>query len=327
VTAARLPASRGLEAAPDGAARRPARWTEVRVSVASEAGEAVAEILRELRGGGLIEDPAGRGRAAFRCYLPPSRLLRATLAAVRARIRALPRYGLAPGRVAVTHRRVAARRWATAWRRHARTVRVGRVVIRPTWIRAARRPGDVVVAIDPGMAFGTGMHASTRLALRGLLAALGRRPGATVFDVGTGSGVLAVAAAALGARGVWAVDSDPVATAAARANVRANGCARRVRVAGGSGIGAAPGRADVIVANIVADTIVDLLPDAARALEPGGVFVGSGIVAGRTRAVLRAAREAGFRRRAVLRDGDWRAVVLSATPRSGSPGSAARRSR
>jgi ribosomal protein L11 methyltransferase len=316
--------------APAAAVSAAARWTEVRVSCAAEAAEAVAEILRDLRGGGLIEDPARAGRAAFRCYLPPSRVLRATLRALRARIRALPRYGLDPGRVTVTPRRVAGRGWATAWRKYARSVRVGRIVIRPTWIRERRRPGDVVVSIDPGMAFGTGMHASTRLALRGLITALDRRPGAAVFDVGTGSGVLAVAAAALGARRVWAVDNDPVATAAARANVRLNACGGRVRIAGGTGLGTARSRAGVIVANIVADTIVALLPSAARALEPGGLFVGSGIVAGRTTAVLRAARRAGFRRRAVLREGDWRAVVLerpSATPRSCWRASAARRSR
>jgi ribosomal protein L11 methylase PrmA len=215
--------------APAAAVSAAARWTEVRVSCAAEAAESVAEILRDLRGGGLIEDPARAGRAAFRCYLPPSRVLRATLRALRARIRALPRYGLDPGRVTVTPRRVAGRGWATAWRKYARSVRVGRIVIRPTWIRERRRPGDVVVSIDPGMAFGTGMHASTRLALRGLITALDRRPGAAVFDVGTGSGVLAVAAAALGARRVWAVDNDPVATAAARANVRPGAHCRRHR--------------------------------------------------------------------------------------------------
>ncbi|HEV2283631.1 MAG TPA: 50S ribosomal protein L11 methyltransferase [bacterium] len=299
----------------------------MRVTVSTEAAEAVGEILRDLRGGGLVEERPAPGRVRFRSYLPPSRLLRPALRAVRVRIRGLRGYGLEPGRVSIGHRRVRARRWATAWRVHAKAVRVGRLLIRPSWVRAAPRPRDRVVAIDPGMAFGTGMHASTRLALRGLGRALARRRGAAVFDVGTGSGILAIAAAALGAAAVWAVDSDPVATAAARANARLNGCARRVRVADGSGMGAAPGRADVIVANIVADTIVELLPDARARLAPGGLFIGSGIVAGRVRSVLRAARAAGFQASAVLREGDWRAVLLSARPRSGSPASAVRRTR
>lgn len=302
-------------------------WVEVRVEVSAGAAEAVAEILSELRGGGLVEERPAPGRVRFRCYLPPSRLLSATLRAVRTRILALRRYGLAPGRVTVARRRVRGRRWATAWRAHATPIRVGRLLIRPSWIRAAPRRGDVVVAIDPGMAFGTGMHASTRLALRALARALGRRSGAAVIDVGTGSGILAIAAAALGARSVWAVDSDPIATAAARANTRLNGWTKRVRVADGAGLGGAPARADVIVANIVADAVVDLLPDARARLGPDGVLIGSGIVTGRVRAVQRAARTAGLRTRAVLREGDWRAVVLSATPRSGSPASAARRTR
>jgi ribosomal protein L11 methyltransferase len=306
----------------------PRTWIEVRAAVAAEASEAAGEILRDLRGGGLVEEPLGTAppRVRFRCYLPPSRLLRQTLAAVRARLRALPAYGLDPGRVTVTSRRVSARPWATAWRAHARPVRVGRLLIRPTWIRAAARPGDVVVAIDPGMAFGTGAHASTRLALRVLIGALRARPGAAVMDVGTGSGILAIAAARLGAGTVQAVDCDPIAVAAARANVRLNGCARRVRVAEGSGLGVLRGPAGVIVANIVADTIVGLLPDAAAHLEAGGVFIGSGIVAGRLGAVLRAARAAGLYRQEILRDGDWRAVVLSnARRRSGLRGSAGRR--
>jgi ribosomal protein L11 methyltransferase len=302
----------------------------VRVAVSVVAAEAAAEILRDLRGGGLVEEhlPTTPPRVQFRCYLPPSRLLRQMLAAVRDRLRALAAYGLDPGRVTVTARRIPGRRWAAAWRAHAKPVRIGRLLIRPTWIRAAPRPGDLVIALDPGMAFGTGAHASTRLALRALIHALGPRAGTAVMDVGTGSGILALAAARLGAGTVQAVDCDPIAVAAARANVRLNGCARRVRVVEGSGLGVLRGRAGVIVANIVADTIVALLPDAAARLEPGAVFIGSGIVAGPSvGAVLRAARAAGLERREVLRDGDWRAVVLSARPRSGLRSSAGRRSR
>ena len=316
-----------LDSSGDGPLAAPRAWIEVRVALAAEAAEAVSEILGELRPGGLIEERPAAGRVRFCLYLPPSRVLRQTLAAARTRIKALPAYGLDPGRVSLTYRRVRGRRWATAWRAHVRPVRVGRVVVRPTWIRVPPRPGDIVVAIDPGMAFGTGAHPSTRLALRALDTALRPRPGSTVIDVGTGSGILAVAAAGLGAGRVEAVDCDPVAVAAARANVRLNGCARHVRVAEGSGLGPILSRARVIVANIVADTVVDVLPDAAARLEPGGVFVGSGIVAGRVRGVLRAGRAAGLRPDAVLRDGDWRAVVFSARPRSGWPASPARRSR
>ena len=307
----------------------PRAWIEVRVVVSAEAAEAAAEILRTLRAGGLVEEPLHTSppRVRFRSYMPASRLLRENLAALRARIRGLASYGLHPGPVRVTSRRITGRRWATAWRAYAKPVRIGRLLIRPTWVRTASRPDDVVVAIDPGMAFGTGTHASTRLALRALVSALRTRPKATVIDVGTGSGILAIAAARSGAETVQAVDCDPIAVAAARANVRLNGCARRVRVVEGVGVGMLRGRARVIVANIVADTIAALLPDVEARLEPDGVFIGSGIVAGRVGAVLRAARAAGLHPHAVLRDREWRAVVLSASPRSDWRASARRRTR
>lgn len=288
-------------------------WTEVSVAVSAPAAEAAAAILHDLRAGGLVEERPTPSVVRLRCYLPPSPLVPATLRALRRRIRALARYGLDPGPARVSRRAVAPRRWATAWRAHARPVRVGRILVRPSWGAAPRGAGRaLVVRIDPGMAFGTGMHPSTRLCLR----ALQRYAGVAVFDVGTGSGILAIAAARLGARRVWAVDNDPVAVAVARANVRLNGLASRVRVVLGTGLRRAPGRADLILANLVAETIVPLLPDAHDRLAPGGVFVGSGIVAGRLAGVLRAARAAGLRRLEVLREGEWRAVALRATSAS-----------
>lgn len=298
-----------------------AAWVEVSVTAAAGAAEAVGAIMEDLRSGGLVEERASPGRVRVRCYLPPSRLLPVTLRALRARIRGLVRYGITPGEVRVTRRTVESRRWATAWRAYVRPVRVGRLYVCPSWIPGPH-PADVaVIAIDPGMAFGTGMHPSTRLCLRALQAYLPlRRRGrvTAVFDVGTGSGILAIVAARLGAGRVWAVDNDPVAVAAARGNVRANGVVARVRVVQGTGLDGAPGNADLIVANLIAETIVPLLAEVRRTLRPGGVFVGSGIVADRMPAVLRAARARGLARVRVLAEAEWRAVVLS--PPSRAPG-------
>jgi ribosomal protein L11 methyltransferase len=180
----------------------------------------------------------------------------------------------------------------------------------PTWLRVPARAGQVVIRIDPGMAFGSGAHPSTRLCLRTLVRYL-RTPGPTVVDVGTGSGILAIAAARLGARRVWARDIDPVAVAVARVNVRANGAAGTVSVVRGAGVGGSPVRVNLIVANIVADTIIPLLPEARSKLAPDGLFIGSGIVEDRLRSVLDAATACGFRRVEVLASGEWRAVVLS----------------
>src|SRR5205823_11571857 len=126
-------------------------------------------------------------------------------------------------------REVADEDWADAWKAHYSTFRVGqRVVIRPTWLDYVSVPGDVIVSLDPGAAFGTGLHPTTRRCLE--LAERLLVPGSTVFDVGTGSGILALASAGLGARRVTAVDVDPIAVDTARANVAANRLSEVIRV-------------------------------------------------------------------------------------------------
>ena len=288
-------------------------WVEVSVITSPEAAEAVGAMMADLRTQGLVEDSLPPSRVRLRCYLPRSRTLPALLRTLRVRVRSLARFGLDPRPALVRGRLVAARRWATAWRAWARPVRVGRLLITPSWIPAPPGRDRTVIEIDPGMAFGTGMHPSTRLGLRGLIgyheASKKDRP-LTIIDVGTGSGILAIASARLGAGQVWAVDTDPVAVEAARANVRQNGVARRVRVSRGEGLRGVRIRADLILANIVAETIIALLPAVLRRLAPEGVFIGSGIVAPHLPEVLRAAEDAGLRQIAVLEEGEWRAVVL-----------------
>ena len=151
----------------------------------------------------------------------------------------------------------------------------------PTWVNYAARRGEVLIRIDPGMAFGTGQHPTTRLCLEALESRL--RPGHTVLDVGTGSGILAIAAALLGAERVIALDRDPVAVAVAHQNVATNGVDDRVRVLEGSlsAVAPLPGqdapRFDLVLANISSAGIVEMAPDLAHALAPGGTLVASGI--------------------------------------------------
>jgi ribosomal protein L11 methyltransferase len=162
------------------------------------------------------------------------------------------------------------------------------------------------------MAFGSGVHPSTRLCLRALVRRFRTAAGSpTVLDIGTGSGILAIAAARLGAARVWARDIDPVAVAVARKNVRTNGVARIVRVVRGTGVGPRHIRYHVIVANIIAETIAALLPHVRASLAPGGVFIGSGIVDDRLDEVLRAGAAAGLAPAGVLTSGEWRAVLLA----------------
>ena len=305
-------------------------WVEVSVVTSPEAAEAVGALLMDLRSGGLVEDRLSPSHVRLRCYLPPSRSLDGTLRAVRARVRSLAQFGLDPRPARVTHRSVAPHRWATAWRAWVRPVRVGRLLITPSWIRFPSDPGHTLIEIDPGMAFGTGMHPSTRLCLRALLRHLregGGRIPPTVVDVGTGSGVLAIAAARLGAARVTAVDIDPVAVEVARANVAQNRVAQRVRVIQGTGLRQVRDRASLILANIIAEEVIDLLPTLRGHLVPGGAFIGSGIIAPRLREVLRATRRVGLILREILAEGEWRAVVLACPAPAASRDAAGRGTR
>ncbi len=202
--------------------------------------------------------------------------------------------------------------WANAWKAHFPVLRVGRrIVIRPTWRRHRRQPGDVVLALDPGMAFGTGLHPTTRLCLASLesLADRGTVDGARVLDVGSGSGILAIAAAKLGAVSVLAVDVDPIAVEASAANARRNRLVRRVRAREGS----APtgeGPFDIVLANLIASLLVTHADGLVADLRPGGTLLASGIFANREAEVATAFEARGLAVGRRWTEGDWVALEI-----------------
>ncbi len=273
-------------------------YLEVALDVPQETAEAVAFLLwRHGSGGAVLEDgPDGgpAGRALVRAFFPADGEGRARLEAVRAALRAFPasfpHLGLPADRPWWGERVGVVREedWAEAWKAYYKPVRCGRrLAVAPTWERYDARPGEVVVRLDPGMAFGTGTHPSTALCLEFLdgSAPGDGRPsapdvaGAAVLDVGTGSGILAIAAALLGAGRVVALDVDPVAVRVAEENARANGVEGRVRVRRGEVAGEPDAAYDLVLANITAGVLRELAPDLARVLRPGGTLVLSGIVA------------------------------------------------
>lgn len=208
--------------------------------------------------------------------------------------------------------------WANAWKEHFFVHRVGRrSVIVPSWREAdyAPREGDVVLLLDPGMAFGTGLHPTTRLCLAALEDAV--RPDARVLDLGAGSGILAIAAAKLGAGHVDAVEIEAVAASVCRQNVARNGVADAVSVAQGT-LEALPGGtppSDLAVANITIRVLLDVHPALARRLRPGAPAILSGVLAERATDLVEALRAGGWRHEATARDGDWVALTVRA-PRS-----------
>jgi ribosomal protein L11 methyltransferase len=264
-------------------------WLEFTLLVPAADVEAAAEVLRRRCPGGVsIEEPilpAAReegyaldpGRpVTVRAYLPRQGDLARRRRALRRELVAL---GLAS---ALRTRWRREEEWAEAWKRFFGVERVGRrLVVCPTWIDYAPRAEEVVIRLDPGMAFGTGQHPTTRLCLEALESRL--RPGQEVLDLGTGSGILAIAAALLGAARVIALDNDPVAVGVARQNVAVNGVEGRVQVLEGSlgATGPLPdagaSRFDMVLANISAAGITEAAPALARALAPGGTLIVSGI--------------------------------------------------
>ena len=202
--------------------------------------------------------------------------------------------------------------YRTRWRTFFAPLAVGRrLVIVPAWLdQPADQADRIPIFLDSSMAFGTGRHPTTQLALEALEASL--VPGDVVADVGTGSGVLAIAAAKLGAARVYAFDRDPEAGPAAVANVRRNGVSDRIRVTVPSTVLAAPEPASLIVANIVASVHVKLMRDYATLAAPAGRLFLGGVLDGRVDEVIAAARPFGFRLRAAAAADEWRLLDFTA---------------
>jgi ribosomal protein L11 methyltransferase len=182
--------------------------------------------------------------------------------------------------------------WATSWKAYFKPVRIGaHFLIKPTWEEVTPEPEDIILELDPGMAFGTGTHPTTSLCLEALEDLV--KPGMTVFDLGTGSGILAIAAAKLGAQ-VEAIDLDPVAVKVAQENIDLNQISKRVSAKRGDLGSVLEGQADLVLANIIADVILILLPDLKRILKADGEFIASGIIEHRSADVEAGMRENGL---------------------------------
>lgn len=275
-------------------------WIEVAVrGVDGEGVEAVWEVINRFgHGGAVIEDVRATADStvsepqplAVKAYIPADDRAESTLQALREALWHLSM--LYPIPEPEIHR-LAQQDWAEAWKAHYHREKVGqRLVIVPAWDAAEAAEGEVIVRLDPGMAFGTGTHPSTQLCLQLLERTI--VPGDRALDVGTGSGILAIAAVRLGADEVKAVDTDPVAIAALEENAALNQLAGRIEAAVGS-IERFPGPFDLILINILAEVIAQLLPEATARLAPGGTIILSGVIEAREPIVHEAIEACGLR--------------------------------
>ena len=296
------------------------RWTELSVEAAPEFVEPLSEIFQRYgHGGVVIEQDADynpdEGEAApepdwvvVKTYLPMDAGMEDRRNQIDLGVRLVAHLGSVSS---LRERVLEEEEWANAWKRHFNVLRIGtRVVIVPTWREYEPGGSDVVVLLDPGMAFGTGHHPTTRMCLELLEEVL--RPGDSVLDVGCGSGILSIAAAKLGAGSGLALDIDTSAVEAAEANLRQNGVSQSVRVAKGSLPCPAVGATtfDIVIANISGKAISDMAHQLVAATGPGGSLIVSGILAKDHDSVARRLTEAGARTDLSRIDSDWASLVV-----------------
>jgi ribosomal protein L11 methyltransferase len=324
------------------------RWHEITVNTTEMAIEMISNFIHELGAGGVSIEESGtlnkerdtslgqwyelplndipEGRAVIKGYFVEGTDMNGILERLKTSIGQLPEFGIDISDTTYEMRIVDEEDWANAWKQYFKPLRVSeRLTIKPTWEEYKAGQDELIIELDPGMAFGTGTHATTSLCLKTLEKVI--RPGVDVIDVGTGSGVLAIAAAKLGARHVLAVDLDPVAVSSATENARLNGLESHITVKlsdllqvlreGGTEEGTdrlgvrLP--VQVVVANILAEILLLFMQDVYDALESGGLYIASGIIKSKEAAVEKALTEHQFDIVERSYDQDW--VVFVARKR------------
>lgn len=306
------------------------KWAEISIQTTHEATEAIADIFHELGSSGVvIEDPelvnSYRRSGTWdycdipeetdievvtvKAYLLVDEQLEEKMRIFEERVNELVNHNLDKGQGHIKYQEINEEDWASSWKDYFHPIRVGEhVVIKPSWEEYEQVAGDLVIELDPGMAFGTGTHHTTAMCIRSLEEVI--RPGSAVFDIGTGSGVLAIAAAKLGAESVQAVDLDQVAVRVAKENVVINEVERVVNVAAGDLLTGIHGQADVIIANIIADVIIKLVPDIPERLKDNGVLIASGIIVERLSDVTAAILNNNLTIDKVIEEGGWVAILV-----------------
>ncbi|AAM24213.1 ribosomal protein L11 methyltransferase [Caldanaerobacter subterraneus subsp. tengcongensis MB4] len=286
------------------------KWLEIQVTTSQEAEEAVTGILYDLGAGGVViknpNDVKELAQTSEWDYFDPSLLEEGEEVKISAyflittditdkvnflkeRIWELKSFGINVGNVKVEVSEVDEEDWADSWKKYYKPLKVGkRIVVRPLWEEYSPKEGEIVIDLDPGMAFGTGTHETTKMCLQFLEDIV--KPGAIVFDVGCGSGILSIAASKLGASYVYGADVDEMAVKIARENVKLNGL-ENVEIFQSDLLKNFRGKADVIVANIIADAIIRLIPDVLPHLKEEGLFLASGIIKDRFEEVKERAEE------------------------------------
>lgn len=290
------------------------KWCEISIQTSHEAVELIAEIFRDLGASGVvIEDPElvndyiTSGKWDYtdipiaketkvvveKAYLPVNGELEGRIQTLRQEIKALESRGVNTAPAVLTTAELQDEDWSDTWKQYFHTEKPGeRVVIKPTWEEYAPQGDEVVIELDPGAAFGTGTHATTSMCIRQLEKLV--KPGMTVFDVGTGSGILSIISAKLGAKNIQAVDYDDSVLKIVEENLEQNNVQDIISVAQSDLMQNVHGKAELVIANIIADIIIRLFDQLDEHLEQGGTLLTSGIIEDRIEDVLAAAEAHGY---------------------------------
>jgi len=284
-------------------------WLEASVQADGEAAEAVSEVFNRYYGAVLSTDfddeLSDTPIVTVKTYLPLDQEGLRTRRRIEEALWHLSQIYPLP---APEFRELTEEDWAHAWKKHYHVLRIGqRIVIKPPWQEYNPCLDDVVIELDPGMAFGTGLHPTTRMCLQALEEHL--KPGDTVLDLGTGSGILAIAAAKLGAGSVLALDNDPLAVRTALANAKSNEVQNVVTVEHGS-LDKAAGEFDLVLVNILARVIIELADQGlADRVRPTGLMILAGIIGEQEAEVVAALREHGMGTIERRQEKDWVTLV------------------
>lgn len=297
-------------------------WLELSLRAPSEYVEPLSVIFQRYGYGGVVVEQAGGynpdegetppydSLATLRAYLPINRTTASRKEQIRLAVDLISRLcSLSP----LEERVIEEREWMESWKNHFSVLRMGRIVVRPSWMEYKAKPRDVVIEIDPGMAFGTGHHPTTNMCLIELDRMV--TSGSKVLDVGTGSGILTLAAAKLGAARVLALDIDPIAIKAAKANIKANGLqkiatVKRQAISSGDRLDTG---FDIVVANLYTKVILSIAETLMAQLVPYGNLIVSGILVTRAQEVQGQLEASGFTLLHMVTDGDWAALVGTKT--------------
>lgn len=307
-------------------------WIEVTIKTTTEAVEPITNILYEQgAGGAVIEDPKDflfqkkneldwdyveeevfkkneEESVLIKTYVSEEKNVMEFVEIIKQKVLGLKDFGIDIGEGSVSLDQVNEADWANAWKAYYKPTKVGqRVVVKPTWEDYTMQEGDLIIELDPGMAFGTGTHETTSMCIRELEKYVNKD--SKVFDIGCGSGILAIAAAKLGAKEVIAVDLDEVAVKVAKENVIENKVEENVSVMHGNLTDVIKDKADVIVANIIADIIKILAKDVQNFMKEDAIFISSGIILDKVEEVKESLIENGFEIVEIQKLGEWSAIV------------------